>query len=148
MGLGADTLRLTPGFRGQSWRKEQGWLCGSSLRELGGGAPQLREQGVGAAWAHQRSKVPLLGSVRRGAALPQELLSLCTCRFLRQQGSSCTGCKGGYKLLQPSQTPDMGTHHHHHRGSHDQAPPATPLTPGVPGVEDPATECHPLPPPP
>ena len=61
------------------------------------------------AWTLQRSKVPLLGSVRGGhAELPLELLSL------RLSGSGvllAQATRAG--SWQPSRTPNVGTAHHH-----------------------------------
>ena len=57
------------------------------------------------------------------------------------------GYRGGWKLLWPSQAPEVGTAHHHW-GSCDHALPATTVTPGIVTAEDPATEHCLLSPPP
>ena len=63
---------------------------------------------------------------------------------LGQEGTSCVGYGGRYKLWKPSQTREVVMANDHH----GQALLATPGSSGVGAEEGPATECHLLPSPP
>ena len=59
------------------------------------------------AWAHQKSKAPLLGSVRGEGRGRGERAIIRTsfseqAQAFKQQGASCAGFGGGYKSPQPS----------------------------------------------
>ena len=92
MGLGAETqaLEVSSGKRTRVG-------CVETAEGLGSGEPWAGEQSTIAyraqenAWAHRRSRAPLLGRAIGGAARhPQEYLSL-HMQALRKWGSSCSG---------------------------------------------------------